>query len=235
MSVKTYLMTGGLALVFVSPICGTTSIALSDDAQRRPVPTELFGITVGATYDLGNPDNGDLGNFPVKKFAGINKFLGQGFSYYFEPIKESKFFEYVEMKKKPEDKYFTTSFRAYLLPVVPPDIKSMKEFIARSAEFKSEVILIEWNSDAKNKDEAYYWAIDLCKTFSADFSVAPKITDFREEKWYECAFSSGDLVFRVSSSYSRSVQLQLNDEVSAAKEQQIENFVRRLKSKELLE
>ena len=46
--------------------------------EPRDVPRSLFGITLGAIYDIGDPESNDLGNIPIKKFAGMNRFLGHG-------------------------------------------------------------------------------------------------------------------------------------------------------------
>jgi hypothetical protein len=177
----------------------------------RGVPEKLFGIALGGIYDLGNPEVNDLGNMPVKKFTGMNRFLGNGIHYYFQLKDEHKFFEYVEKRKKPEDKYFETSFRLYLLPVIPPTITTAEQL--DQAKLKWEVSVIEWSNDPKTKEDAYYWAIDLCKTFEVDISLKPEITNYYDEKWYECTFSTGDREFKVSSSYSKSVQLSYKREV----------------------
>src|SRR5262247_1637505 len=45
--------------------------------------------------------------------------------YYFEPLKDYKAFRYVERRENPDDEYFTTSFSAYILPVIPEKTKSL--------------------------------------------------------------------------------------------------------------
>lgn len=96
-------------------------------AEPRGVPGKLFGITLGAVHTLGNPEANDFGTMPIKKFAGMNSFMGYGAHYYFQPKVAHKFFEYVEKREKPEDKYFETSFRLYLLPLIPSTVGSIEQ------------------------------------------------------------------------------------------------------------
>jgi len=199
--------------------------------EPRGVPEKLFGVTLGGIYDLGNPEIGDFGDIPVKKFAGINRFLGQGIHYYFQPKENHKFFEYAEKREKPKDKYVRTSFRLYLLPVIPPEITTIDQL--NEAKLKWEVSVIEWSNDPKTKDDAYYWAIDLCKTFAVDISVNPEITDHFDSKWYECTFSTDDREFKVSSFYSKSVQLSYKKEVSDSKNKSVERAARKLQVNEI--
>lgn len=197
-------------------------------AVEQTVPKKLFGIALGGIYNLGNED-GDAGNLPVKKFAGMNKFLGQGVHYYFQPQVESKFFEYVEKRKKPDDKYFKTSYRLYLLPVIPSSIKTVEEL--EKTPLRMEVELIEWENEAKTKDDAYYWAIDLCKTIGVDIAIKPEINDFYKERHYDCIFSDDGRKLKISSSFSRSISLSFSRNISKQKEDAVENIMRKLQVK----
>lgn len=220
---------GAAARIFVAFLSVISSQALGD--ASREVPEKLFGIALGGRYDLGNPEVGNLGDIPVKKFTGMNRFLGYGVHYYFQPKEEHKFFEYAEKRKKPQDKYFESSFRLYLLPLIPSAIKSVDQLNA--TKLKWEVLLIEWSKNPETKEDAYYWAIDLCKTFAADISAKPKITNYFDEKWYECIFSTSNREFKVSSFHSKSVQLSYKREVSDQKDRSVEAVVRRLQAKEI--
>lgn len=199
--------------------------------EPRGVPEKLFGISLGGIYDIGNPDVGDLGNLPIKRFTGMQRFLGHGVHYYFKPKDEHKFFKYVEKRKKPKDKYFETSFRLYLIPVIPPTITTVEQL--DKAKLDWEVTVIEWSNDAPKKEDAYFWAIDLCKTFAVDIEVKPEITDEYNSKWYECTFSAGDREFKVSSLYSKSVQLSFKRAVSDKKQETVDNILRKLQAKEI--
>lgn len=199
--------------------------------ESRGVPEELFGIKLGGIYDIGDSESKDNGNIPIRKFAGILHFLGNGIHYYFQPKKEYKAFEYVEKRENPDDQYFKSSFRLYLLPVIPPEIKTIEQL--GGAKTNWEVTIIEWSNDAKTKKDAYYWAIDLCKTFGIDISIEPEIIDYYEKDWYECTFSSDDRVFEVSSLYSRSIKLSYKEEVDEAKNDALERTIRKIKAKEI--
>ena len=202
--------------------------SISSAGESRGVPEKLFGIALGGIYDLGGPEDNDLGNIPVKKFASIQRFLGNGIHYYFQPKEEYKIFEYVEKREKPEDQYFGTSFRLYLLPVIPSTITTIEQL--EKAKLNWEVTSIEWSNDAKTKEKAYYWAMNLCKTFKVDISVEPEITDYYGSKWYTCTFSSGDREFKVSSFYSRSIELSYKKEVFEAKNEAVEKIIRKLQA-----
>lgn len=195
------------------------------------VPDKLFGITLGGVYDIGNPDMNDFGNIPVKKATGTNRFLGNGIHYYFQPKAEQKFFEYVEQRDKPNNKYFKTSFRLYLLPVIPSTITTAKQL--ENEKLKWEVAVIEWSHEPKKKDDAYYWAIDLCKTFSVDIPVKPEITNDYETKLYECTFATGSREFKVSSFYSKSVSLSFKRDVFDKKNESVDRVIRKLQAKEI--
>jgi hypothetical protein len=205
--------------------------SLSRGEAPRGVPTKLFGILLGGIYDVGNSEMNDLGNIPIRKFAGMNQFLGNGIHYYFQPVDDNKAFEYVEKRKKPEDKYFETSFRLYMLPVIPTTVKTIEQLDA--AKVKMEVVTIEWSVEPKSKDDAYYWAIDLCKTIELDISVRPKIDNFYDSKNYTCTFSAGEREFKVSSFYSKSISLSYRRDVFDKKDKALEKTLRKLRAEKI--
>ncbi len=103
--------------ILIAVLLLTSSISSAEESHG--VPEKLFGISLGGIYDLGSPLDNDLGNIPVKKFAGLEVFLGNGIHYYFQPKEEYKIFEYVEYVEKPEKpEDQKTSFKLYLLPVI---------------------------------------------------------------------------------------------------------------------
>ena len=193
------------------------------------VPKQLFGIELGGIYDVA--DETKTGDLPIKKFAGMQRFLGQGIHYYFQPIIDSKAFDYVERKGKPEDRYFKTSFRLYLLPVIPSSIKSNSDF--ETTDIKWEVTTIEWSNKARTEEAAYYWAIDLCKTFTVDIAIEPEITDLYDLKLYECTFSAGDREFKVSSNHTRSIALSFDRKIFDRKNDAVEKILRKLEANEI--
>lgn len=222
-----------LSLAFLTLLAHPT---YSQD-KKQEVPTELFGITVGKVYSLGEPESGDLGNFPVKKFTGMQKFMGSGVSYYFQPIKANPAFEYIEKKEKPEDSFFGTSFRAYIYPVIPPDIQSLKELEQIWMRLKHRVALVEWSKNMPNKDDAYYAAMDWCETFEATVSVAPKVTDLGSDtRWYSCEFNAGDRVLEAQNvGEILSVSLSLRKDILETIDADVEERIRSLQGKALLE
>lgn len=214
------------------------SILSSFFVQASPIPDKLFGITLGAVYD-------NYENIPVKKFTGAEKsFRGTGIHYYFQPTKVNDFFEYIE-KKESDNQFYKTSFRVLMLPIIPSEISSMEEL--NKANLKWEVTYICWDTaieEISEKDrkkiieENYYWAMDLCKTFSAEFSIKPKISntsDISELKAYTCTFISGEKELKVEGLASvKSVSLGYKKEISSKKHDAVETTMRRLLAKEIL-
>jgi len=205
--------------------------ALSFAGEARDVPETLFGITLGGIYDVGDPESGDPGNVPAKKLGGAARFRGNGIRFYFQPKEEYKAFDYVEEPTTAERPNFATSFRLYLLPVIPSTITSIEEY--ESTRLNWEVVDIEWASDAKTENDAYYWAINLCKAFEVDIPVEPEITDRYESNWYACTFSSGDREFTVSSLSGRTVRLSLSENVLEEKVASIEGVIKKLVANQL--
>lgn len=141
-------------------------------AEKQKFPDSLFGVKLGGVYKIGEgKDHSDVGNLPVKKFAGMEKgiLIGAGFHYYFEPLKAYKAFRYVEKRKKPSDEFFPTSFVLYLFPVIPKIVKSLEEFENISdKDVNWEVASIRWQDDATSEKDAYAWAASMCKNISVD-------------------------------------------------------------------
>jgi hypothetical protein len=117
------------------------------------------------------------------------------------------------------------------LPVIPLTIKTAEQL--DNEKLKWEVAVIEWSTEPKKKDDAYYWAIDLCKTFSVDIPVKPELTDNYESKLYECTFTTGAREFKVSSSYSMSVSLSYKRDVFDKKNESVNRIIRELQAKEI--
>ena len=216
-----------VAAIVLLPFVACNCVA--DDS--RGVPDKLFGIRLGGIYDLGNPELGQLGDLPIARFAGLTKFLGHGVHYYFKPKDVNPFFEYREKRDKPTDQYFQTPFRIYFSPVISPEITKQEQL--KNEPLKWEASVIEWADDLKNPKDAYFWAKDLCKTFSIDISVAPKITDFYESDWYECTFSQDDRQFEVTSLFFRIVRLSFKKEVAEQKSESVDTAIRKLQMEEL--
>jgi len=203
--------------------------SLSSAEEFHDVPEKLFGIELGGIYDLGSLDGKDLGNIPVKKFAGINQIQGKGIYYFFHPTDELKGIEYIEKNKKPKGQKFGTSYRLYLLPLLPSTITDIAQL--EKAKLNWEVQSIGWSQNAETKEEAYKWAVGLCEKLKEDISLAPQIKDFFDSKWFECTFSSGDRKYKVSNiNVIRSVELFYKDEIVKAKDEAVEKTFQKLQA-----
>lgn len=208
-------------------------ISFSDESPKN-IPQQLFGITLGNVYDIGTLKNNDFGNMPVSKATGANRFLGQGVHYYFQPKKEYKAFPYLEVDKKEKDEFYKTSFRLYLLPVISSSIKDNEEL--KNTKMMWEVSLIEWqdNRKSENKDDTYYWAMDLCKTFKYDLDKNPVINDSFQEKTYICEFKEDNRILKISNSLDqKTIQLLHTKEYSDIKNEEIERKIHKLRAKEI--
>ena len=99
--------------------------------------------------------------------------MGYGYHYYLKPLQTYEAFKYIE--KRYEEKYiekldeeseefYKTSFRLYLHPKIPSNIRSIEELDDIYID-NWEVIIIDWTLEAENEEKAYFWAIDFCKTY----------------------------------------------------------------------
>lgn len=215
-------------------VLGATLLTCAQSLAQQPrdVPSQLFGITLGAVHDIGSSDRKDLGDLPVAAFAGSNTFLGHGIHYYFRPKAAHKTFPYVEKRKRPSDLYFETSFRLYLLPVIPATIRTMNEL--ETSRYRWEVLAIEWSYDAKSKEAAYSWAHDLCETFRVDIASQPEVLGDYAEKSYTCTFSTGEREFQVRTlGLMRIVALSFKREAVDRKDKAVDAILRRLAADEM--
>ena len=200
------------------------------------VPKELFGIKLGSIYDPTNVTRENVGNFPIKQFTGIEKQFGIGVHFYFEPLKESKYFPYTEKKKTGDVEFFNTNYHLYLLPVIPDSIKTIEEF--STSKFDMEVARIDWSEEKKDNEKAYFWAMEMCKTFSSDTKTKPEILDFefKTKTYYDCKFKKDNRMLDINSmGNSVYFSLQYDKEFMEKKTEQIEEKIRKLKLKDILE
>jgi hypothetical protein len=200
----------------------------------RPIPTELFGLRLGEAYDIGDHTKGTKGDIPVKRFTGVQKFIGEGLHYFFEPLKPYKAFPYVEDKKSKSDKYFGSSFRAYIFPVIPDGISSTTELNRANLRWKPTVI--EWSIKAKSDEISYFWAKDLCKTFAVDFDKQPEIFNSyeKEQKSYTCKFSADNREFEIAGEYGyKRVQLTYNSETRDSIQKAVEKKRRKIEANDI--
>lgn len=223
-----------------------TCSALAFAQGTAPVPTKLFGITLGSIFEIDPAKGVDPKKVPVKEFRGIGQFLGEGVHFYFEPLTVNPTLPYAEEKKTPKDEYYKTSYRLYLLPVAPSGAKSIEEF--EKSILNWEVTSINWEEvdpkrdtytkDSKEENEArvsdYFWAMSLCKTFEAEFKVKPEIADFNDTKTYICKFTQDERTFEVSSFYRRAVRLSFRRDISDKKGEAIGTIRKQLRARELL-
>ena len=214
-------------------MCLTAVLPVSHAQEKRSVPDSLFGIRLGGVFVIGETENPtDVGTLPIKEYKAAEKFLGSGFNLYFKPLKEYPAFEYSENPKKPGDKFFSTSFRIYLLPVFPKDALTRKGL--RGADLKWEATQIEWSQREKKKDEAYYWAFDFCKTLQVDLAKKPEVYNSYETKLHSCKFIEKDRELYVFNLGELKIfRLAYPESVFKQKDYAVDTIMRKLRMKEI--
>lgn len=207
--------------------------------SNEDVPSELFGLKLGETYDLGEGTKDDFGTFPVKQLIGSETFLGAGVHVYFEPLKVSESFSYVEhTKKRSTGDYKTTSFHAYLQPVVPKSLKTMSELESFKVKQYS-VERIDWSNEKTTRKDAYFWALDLCKTLAIQIKIKTEITNTFDPKgetsFASCKFVQKDRELSIYNlGTSAQFELTFKEDVSKARSDELENFIRKIRAQEIL-
>lgn len=207
-------------LIYFSTICSLNA---------NDFPTKLFGVELGKVYSVSENYN----NLPIKQLTGFQKFMGAGFHYYFEPLKQYEAFEFI--KENTQNKSYETSFRLYVFPILDKNIKTIDE-IKKAKNANVEVALIEWSDQLRGKDnrpednyDAYYWAKNMCTNFKIDIKTEPKITDSQNDKLYQCEFIKGNNKLEVSSLLgNKTVNLQYNKDFFDKRQIEIENLFRKL-------
>jgi hypothetical protein len=229
-------------------VMGLTALACSTALAQgtAPVPTKLFGIELGSVLDVNSDKSISPAQIPAKAFRGMTNTLGHGAHYYFEPITVNPSLPYKEEKTTPSDDFYKTSYRLYILPIAPKGAKTIEEF--GKAIMRWEVLAINWEElevqrnaysrDSKEEKEArrsdYWWALSLCKTFTAEFVVKPEIVDVFDSYLYVCRFTQSDRTLEVSSSYQKSLSLALRRDLADKKNQDFDTAVRQLQAREIL-
>lgn len=204
--------------------------------ERRQVPHELFGVSLGAIVSV-DPDVDDrLLGLPGVKVISAEKFMGHGIHVYFKPSQEYAGFPYIERPQDESAPLPKTNFRLYLLPIIPDTVTTREQLkeLTDSKDLEFEITLIEWHHDSEDKKpewDAYMNARHLCATFSLDFVVAPDIYNQTLKDWhtYTCDFEQGDRMFRVVGQYGATrVSLQDKEEIFESKENALEQKFKRL-------
>ncbi len=233
-----------LVFLLLAATAFTTTVNANTATKSGAVPKKLFDVELGKIYRLPNQNELNHGDLPVARMTGANRFLGMGLHFYFQPRRPYDLFPFVEEREKPGDKYFKTSFRLYLMPVIPASAKTLAD-LDKSKSTDHEVVVIEWSHLRKDNEktpkkmhEDYYWTQNLCKTFEADLGIKPKITDVWNPEnaqngadvFYSCTFSEGDREFEVSSLLGRRVSLNFNKEIFKVKDAAVETQLRKLQA-----
>jgi hypothetical protein len=132
------------------------------------------------------------------------------------------------------------------LPIAPKGATTIEQF--GKLMTKLEVLTINWEEvdtarDAYPKDgkeekaarvNDYFWAVNLCKTFTAELAVKPEILDFSDRENYICRFTQDERTLEVSSSYRKSFRLEFRRDISDAKQKVLDTAVRQLQARDLL-
>lgn len=214
----------GIRIALLALLAGP---ALAQDSS--PLPAALFGIELGSVYEYDSPDAppGAVGTFPMKRLISARRSLHRGASLYFEPLTASAEFPFHEIAQD-GGAPSTSTYRVFVFPVLPDDIRTLTETEARI--LPQRVFMIEWaGSDvpARNNDD-YAWAFELCRSFETELRIAPEVTDRAGNGVYRCLFSGGERELEVSSAVGRTVQLSFADDVEDATESEVYSKIRRL-------
>jgi len=191
--------------------------------ESNNVPHELFGITLGGIYDLGDPiiKNNDFGDLPVKKIVvRIPNLFRGGWdrNVYFQPTKEYTTFEYSESRY---EKYVESNFMLHMLPVIPSTVTTYDQILNTRTNW--EVLGISWYRGEETTDGR---SSNLCKTFKEDLSVEPDVTESEIIGVdVKCTFKSGDRELKVSDD---EIVLSFNKEVRAKKREAVEKIGHKL-------
>ena len=209
-------------------------IALTNPAsakEGRPVPGELFGITLGEKYLIYPDGEPAQKRLPVRKGLSWSIFAGAGIHLYFEPLKDYSAFPYVEEEGGSSENQVTkSSFRLYLYPVIPENISSLEEM--NEGMLLWEVALIEWSGELEGRDK-YYWAMEMCELFAMDSAVEPEIFQHEPDDWYQCSFTDDVREFKVSSNFGPTVTLQFTREAFDEKGEAVWERRKRLRIEEI--
>ena len=142
-------------------------------------------------------------------------------------------FPYLRTKTDSGEEGYTSSFRLVLYPSSYGEDDLHADRLL--TDILWDVALIEWSPPASDDDpeqssRAYFWARELCKDFSVDLSIQPKIADILESQYYKCDFLDGERRLRVlAQSGRKSLTLSVTDDALEKKEQDLEAQIRRLR------
>jgi hypothetical protein len=223
-----------ILLVALLLFCSLASYA----RKAAPLPESMFGVKLGSIHKL--PDSNDpkvVGTLPIREWKGLApSMMGIGFSLYFRPLKDYKAFPYIEQREKPEDKFSVTSFSLYLLPKFPQDALNLDEKTLR-ASIKWEVAAIEWftkDANKKRSNNAYYWAMDYCKTLTVDLARKPKTDDWDNPKQFSCELEEDDRRLFVGNLGDLKIyRLSYSSSVFKNKNKALDTIIRKLQMKRI--
>jgi hypothetical protein len=191
-------------------------------ASSQQVPTVLFGVEVGRSYEMALDGSIDL---PVSEVTGYTQFIGTGVHVFFRPSETSSMFPYIEYPEEGNEA-FATSYRAYLLPVIPESVESLDDLDSLT---EYQAVLVQW-SDSKASDreawDDYWWARNMCRSIESDLNVEPDISDYIDTLDYTCRFTNDRHELEVTSVFEKAIRLSLRDTEST--EVDIESKIRRL-------
>jgi hypothetical protein len=202
--------------------------------ERREVPHELFGVPLGAIVSADPAAEDRLLGLPGIEVKAAEKFLGQGIHVYFKPSKEYAGFPYSEWSSDPSNRFPRTTFRLYLLPIIPENITTSEQLaeLTNSEDLEFEIALIEWRREPEGETadrEAYWDARRLCATFSLDFSVKPEFRNDWDWHKYQCDFTQGDRLFSIVGQFGATqVSVQYREEIAEGKQNALEDKFKRL-------
>ncbi len=179
------------------------------------IPEILFDIPLGGIYDIGSHEGEDVGTLPVRTIKWTEDPADYGLpgpsrGLFFEPLTSNPAYPYLENQT---NGHVETTFRLFVLPVIPDDASSRAEVDMDRLLWK--VGAIQWYDPKSNdpEDRKYGWAINLCKSVAADLGIEPKVSDEPEYNTYQCDFANQERMLRIGSSGGKKIKLQYLDDV----------------------
>ncbi len=140
----------------------------------------------------------------------------------------------MEIKRSDSDEYFNTTYRLYLLPILPKSIDNLEEL--KKIKFDTaEIAIIAWSNKLKDSKTAYHWASDMCATFEADIGKPTQHPNNYNLDMYSCDFKKDNRILNIHNIGDMVIfELKYDKEFLQGKIDAIDNQIKKLKAKEIL-
>jgi hypothetical protein len=142
------------------------------------------------------------------------------------------------MKDEQNNVYFRTTFHSYFLPDVPENTDSLVELEQKWTTFSFRLLRTGWSDEDKTERDAYFWVKNLCKTFAVYLGTDEDGFDLYDEdvQRKSCSFRSNGNVLEIRNIGSlRTFSLSVDEGESKRLQKSVEDIVRSLQAKKMLE